>query len=108
MGERLGGRAKGTPNKSTQRVKEFLDGVFEDAFARPEMRAKLVDDLARWKVDPKLLATLLAYYAGRPAVAVDHTVEGTLTLPELIVGTAAPAIAAAEADDIEQEPEGDA
>lgn len=86
MGERLGGRAPGTPNKATAKVKAFLDGVFEEAFARPEMRTALVNQIATLKIDNKLFATLLAYYAGRPAVAIDHHVEGTLTLAELIAG----------------------
>lgn len=86
MSERFGGRAKGTPNKATARVKAFLDDVFEEAFARPEMRTALVDQIATLRIDTKLLATLLAYYAGRPSMAVDHRVEGTLTLAELIVG----------------------
>ena len=87
VGERLGGRAKGTPNRATAVVKEFLGGIFEEAFQDPKLRAKLLKQIVSLEIEPKLLTTLLAYYAGRPAVAVDHRVEGTLTLAELIVGT---------------------
>jgi hypothetical protein len=78
------GRPRGTPNKSSQRVKAFLDEVFGEALARQELKKRLIEEIVTLKIDTKLLALLLAYYAGRPAVAVDHT--GTVSLAKLIAG----------------------
>ena len=86
MGERLGGRAKGTPNKAGQRVKEFFGSIFEEAFENPDYRQRLLNQVVAGTIDPKLLQTMLAYYAGRPAQAIDHTHSGTVTLARLIAG----------------------
>ena len=86
MGERFAGRKPGTPNKSTAKLKAFLDGVFSDAFEQPEFRARLLKQVVSLEIDNKLFATLLAYWAGRPPQALDHRVEGTLSLAQLIVG----------------------
>ena len=85
------GRRPGTLNRSTAHVKAFLGRVFDEAFASPEMHERLVKQIVSLEIDPKLLGLLLAYYAGRPAVALDHRIEGTLTLAELIVGATPPA-----------------
>jgi hypothetical protein len=85
-GEKTGGRAKGTPNKATQQVKQFLEGVFEEAFANEQFRRLLLDRIVTLQIDNRLLTTLLHYYAGRPAVAVDHTLDGTVSLAQIIAG----------------------
>ena len=86
MGYRYGGRSKGTPNKATAELKAFLGDVFAEVYKRPEFKVKLIESIATLSIDTKLLATLLAYYAGRPAQAVDVTHGGTLTLAQLITG----------------------
>jgi hypothetical protein len=85
-GKKTGGRTKGTPNKRTEQVRTFLDRVFEQAFRSKALEKKLVKKIIALELDPRLLTLLLHYYAGRPAVAVDHTVEGTLTLAQIIAG----------------------
>jgi len=82
------GRPRGSPNKSTAKVKAFLAGVFTEAFESPELHERLVRQIVSLEIDPRLLALLLQYYAGRPPMAVDHHVQGTLSLAELIVGVA--------------------
>src|SRR5262245_35705563 len=81
-----GGRRAGIPNKSTRRVKAFLDAVFEEVFGRPEFKQRLVESIVNLTIEPKLLTLLLAYYAGRPATTVDLLHSGTVTLAELVVG----------------------
>lgn len=83
-GERVVGRTRGTPNKATAKLRQFLDGVFEDAFASPEFKQHLVTRIRNGSIDTKLLLGLLAYYAGRPAQAFDHTHHGTVTLAQII------------------------
>jgi len=80
------GRARGTPNKSTAKVKAFLDRVFDRVFATPGFEDTLVEDITARRIDNKLLTTLLAYYAGRPAQAVDVSHRGTVTLEQIIAG----------------------
>ena len=84
------GRPRGTPNKSTARVKAFLGAVFEEAFESRELHERLVKQIVSLEIDPKLFGLLLAYYAGRPAVALDHRIEGTLSLAQLIAGSPTP------------------
>jgi hypothetical protein len=79
------GRPAGTPNKSTRQLKAFLGDVFEQAFADEDYKERLVQSIISLEIDPRLLTVLLAYYAGKPPVAVDHTHTGP-TLAELICG----------------------
>lgn len=83
---RNGGRQKGTPNKSTAKVKAFLEKVFDEAFQNEHFAHRLAADIVSMKIDARLLQVLLAYYAGRPSMAIDHTVDGTVTLAQLIAG----------------------
>ena len=80
------GRAVGTPNKATAKLKAFLDEVFDQAFATPGFKARLIVSISDGTMDTKLLLGLLAYYAGRPAQAIDHTHSGTVTLAQIIAG----------------------
>lgn len=86
LGQKTGGRTKGTLNKATAKVKAFLDKVFDEAFHTPGFQAALVKEIVSMKIDARLLTVLLAYYAGRPAQAIDHTIDGTLSLAQLIAG----------------------
>jgi hypothetical protein len=86
QGRKTGGRTAGTLNRSTAKLKTLLDEVFDEAFASPTFKRTLVRQITTLKIDRTLLTTLLHYYAGRPAQAVDHTHRGTLTLAELITG----------------------
>jgi len=90
VGERLGGRTKGTPNKATAKVRAFLDRVFDKAFADPAFEQRLQQQVIDGTIDTKLLLGLLAYYAGRPAQAIDHTHTGTVTLAQIIAGQVPP------------------
>lgn len=76
QGEKTGGRVKGTPNKATKQVKDFLDQVFTEAFKDPQFKNRLVKALVTLELDPKVLTTLLAYYAGKPAQQIEHTHSG--------------------------------
>lgn len=86
MSERHGGRTAGTPNKATAQVKAFLGRVFEKAFGDPRFENRLVKELIEGTLDPRLMGVLLAYYAGRPAQAVDVTHGGSVTLAQIIAG----------------------
>lgn len=103
-GRKSGGRVAGTPNKSTRELKKFLDRVFSRAFTETRVRRKvdhqggvteenytledrLVGGIIDGTVDAGELRTLLGYWAGRPAQAVDHRHTGTLRLEQLITGT---------------------
>lgn len=106
QGKKTGGRQKGTPNKASRELKEFLGRVFARAFTekvtvrRPRaaggddelvevsLEDVLVEQILSMSIDEGLLKTLLAYYAGKPAAQVDHTHRGTVTLAQLIAGTA--------------------
>jgi hypothetical protein len=94
----FGGRPKGATNVATRKVKAFLDGVFTDAFEDEGFRKRLLTSIVTLSIDAKLLSVLLAYYAGRPAQSVEHHVEGTLTLAQLIAGKV-PAPEAAEPEE---------
>jgi hypothetical protein len=85
-GTKSGGRVAGTPNKATRELKAFLDDVFTSAFADPGFRAELLLQITTLKLDPTLLRTLLAYWAGQPPKAVEHKHTGKLTLEQLVAG----------------------
>ena len=99
---KTGGRQKGTPNKATSQVKEFLGRVFDRAFteklevtigtgenARTELvgfEDALVHRIITLQIDSKLLAFLMAMHAGSPARQVEHKHSGKLTLEQLLSG----------------------
>jgi hypothetical protein len=85
-GFKSGGRKPGSQNKNTRQLKAFLGEVFEAAFADPGFRAELLLQITQLTIDSKLLATLLAHYAGTPSQAVDHTHSGQVTLAQLVSG----------------------
>jgi hypothetical protein len=111
-GTRSGGRKAGTPNKATRELKAFLERVFaraiteqrrvwrdvevenEDGTTRTERRRVtvsyedlLVEQILNGTLDQKLLTTMLAYWAGRPAQSVAHKHSGSVKLEQLITGT---------------------
>jgi hypothetical protein len=86
VGRKTGGRTAGTPNKATLKVKTFLEDVFTQAFENPEFKQRLVKQIVELTVDPKLLQTLLAYYAGKPVQAHEHSGELDVNLARLIAG----------------------
>lgn len=106
QGNKTGGRSPGTPNKASKAVKEFLERVFSRAFTEKRtitvstdggrtfvpvelsLEDRLVDEIIRGNVDPGQFKTLLAYYAGQPRQAFDHTHTGKVTLEQIIAGTA--------------------
>jgi hypothetical protein len=84
---KTGGRTAGTPNKATSKLKEFLDGLFDEVFANDAFRAQLLVKIQLLE-DVKLLTLLLQYWAGAPAKQVDHKHTGKLTLEQLVAGVA--------------------
>lgn len=109
QGRKTGGRQAGTPNKSTRELKEFLGRVFNRAFTEKRtvydevegdepgttkkvarevtLEDSLVTEIITLSIDPKLLATLLAHWAGSPAKQVDVTHKGKVSLEQIIAGT---------------------
>jgi hypothetical protein len=85
-GLKTGGRASGTPNKATAKLKAFLEPLFEDAFADPMFRVELLLQITTLTIDVKLLQTLLAYNFGAPSKSVEHKHSGSLTLEQLVAG----------------------
>lgn len=86
---KTGGRSKDTPNKSTQKLKTFLDGVFTEVMdpeQHPEFRTELVKRLASWSLDQKTFVYLVSQWAGAPRQSVDVTASGKLTLEQIISG----------------------
>jgi hypothetical protein len=98
QGQKTGGRVAGTPNRASRTLKTFLDGVFEAALENPAYRERLVNDIVRGTLDPMSLRTLLAYWAGAPRMAVDHTHRGHVTLEQIVAGTVPADDADAEAE----------
>jgi hypothetical protein len=121
LGNKTGGRTKGTPNKSGRELKAFLGRVFARAFAErvtvirtdPVTRDLvpveigfedvLVEQILSMTIEPALLKTLLAYYAGQPPKSVDHNHKGTVNLAQLIAGTAPTEDAGDDDDDVEDD-----
>jgi hypothetical protein len=84
-GQKTGGRVAGTPNKRTQQIDAFLEGVFDEAFKNPAFKQNLVDSIVDLSIDVKLFALIAAYRFGAPPKEHKHT--GTLTLEQLVLGT---------------------
>jgi hypothetical protein len=85
-GRKTGGRTAGTQNKATKHVKHFLEGVFTEAFEDPTFRVLLIRQIVTLQIDSKLLQTLLAYYAGKPPQAHDHSGSVDVNLARIIAG----------------------
>ena len=47
------GRPAGVPNRSSRKMKAFLDEVFDDVFARAEFKQRLVDSIVNLNDRPK-------------------------------------------------------
>jgi hypothetical protein len=86
VGRKTGGRAAGTPNKATGEVKAFLEKVFTRVFADPAFEELLFTQIRTLQIDAKLLQTLLAYYAGKPVQAHEHSGELDVNLARIIAG----------------------
>jgi hypothetical protein len=86
-GRKTGGRTAGTPNKTSKRVKDFLDRVFARAFTQTvdgaTLEDRLVVQIATLTIDPKLLIALIVQVSP-PAKHVAHT--HTFNLAKLIAG----------------------
>lgn len=111
-GSKSGGRRAGTPNKGTKALRSFLERVFARVFVetievgdgKGGLRQRsyedhLVEQILAGTLDEKYLATLLAYYAGKPSQAIDVTTRD-LTLEEIIAG-----VRRDEAVEVDPEPE---
>ena len=85
-GRKTGGRRAGTPNKATSEVKTFLGKVFTRVFADPAFEQLLYERIRTLQIDGKLLTVLLAYYAGKPVQAHEHSGELDVNLARLIAG----------------------
>lgn len=72
------GRTPGALNKSTVRLRTFLQQVLREALESPECRARLVKQIKTLSVDVKLLQTLLAYAHGKPVAVLEAEVELSL------------------------------
>ena len=71
-GRKTGGRKKGTPNKLTRDVQEFVERIFE-AVDPVEITVELLTKCKSEKVQGMVLLRLLEYRYGRPRyeLAVD-------------------------------------
>jgi hypothetical protein len=105
---KTGGRKPGTPNTATRELKDFLGRVFARAFTETvrevrdvvdgdglrkvevqvALEDRLVEQIITLTIDGKLLVTLLAHWAGTPTKQLDVNHSGSVTLAQLIAGTA--------------------
>ena len=67
-------------------MKGFLEGVFTKAFEDPTFAELLIKQIVTLQIDANLLKTLLAYYAGTPPQAHEHSGEIDVNLARLIAG----------------------
>lgn len=109
QGRKTGGRAAGTPNKSTGELKAFLERVFARAqkekrvlYAHGVIRRKklkktdvpqlqsledrLVDQVITLTLDPKLHVRYLEYLAGKPTTPIE--LGASKDLAAIIAGVA--------------------
>lgn len=84
-GTKSGGRQVGSQTKASKELKAFLDRVFTKAFDEA-YEVELAQRIRTFTIDSKLLVRLLEYWAGAPTK--QHTVTGTVSLAQLIAGTA--------------------
>jgi len=77
-GRKTGGRAKGTPNKSTKEIREQLENLFT-----PEYFTSLPMRLAEGKLAPQIEAKLLAYRFGEPKQQME--LSGHVTMPNIVL-----------------------
>lgn len=84
--KKTGGRRKGTPNKATRDIQEFLTPIFDTAFRDKRFAKRLLDEIVFLRIDTKLLGLLLAYRFGKPPQKVE--LEASQSLAELIAGPA--------------------
>ena len=84
-GRKTGGRKKGTPNKLTRDVQEFVERIFE-AVDPVEITVALLTKCKSEKVQGMVLLRLLEYRYGRPRyeLAVDGRLQGRLTLEQVL------------------------
>jgi hypothetical protein len=84
-GRKTGGRKKGTPNKLTRDVQEFVERIFE-AVDPVEITVELLTKCKSEKVQGMVLLRLLEYRYGRPRyeLAVDGRLEGRVTLAQVL------------------------
>lgn len=84
-GSKSGGRQVGSQTKASKELKAFLDRVFTKAFDEG-YELELALRIKTFQIDSKLLCKLLEYWAGAPTK--QHNVTGTVSLAQLIAGTA--------------------
>jgi len=84
-GRKTGGRKKGTPNKLTRDVQEFVERIFE-AVDPVEITVELLTKCKSERVQGIVLLRLLEYRYGRPKyeLAVDGRFEGKVTLAQVL------------------------
>lgn len=66
---RLGGRAKGTPNKTTASLKEWIEGLIQDNRQQFVADLKQLTPIERLKV----LERLMQYVIAKPSISIDQT-----------------------------------
>jgi hypothetical protein len=90
-GERLGGRAKGTPNKTTVLVKEAILKAAEAAGEDKQGKDGLVGYMTFLaKEEPKAFSTLLAKIIPTQVTGEDGGAIRTITRIELVAGVKRP------------------
>lgn len=72
---KIGGRSAGTPNKATQKVKDFFEGVLDKAFADPAFEPALVQSIVTMSIDTKLFLEILQRVAGKVPNNHKHGVD---------------------------------
>lgn len=87
---KTGGRAAGTPNKTTVEVKAFFEGVLRQAFKSRAFRKRLVAQIVALEIDTKLLMHILDRAAGKTTTPVDVAHAGRVTLEQIVAGTVPP------------------
>lgn len=80
LGIKTGGRRKGTPNKATRDVQEFVDRVFKQIDPL-EKTAQLLEGESE-KVQAGVLLRLLEYRYGKPKESIE--LSGSIDFSEIV------------------------
>jgi hypothetical protein len=74
------------PNKATRELREFLQGVVQEAMRDPACRRRLVQQIKTLRIDVRLLRLVLVYGYGKEPLSVEIT-QGEPSLAQIIAGT---------------------
>lgn len=103
--QKTGGRQAGTLNKATAEWRAFLQGIFRDAMAAPEFRARLLTAVIQFELDPNVFKNISAYAFGAPPKQVEVT-HRRASLAQLVSGQNLPPDEPDDDQDVDPFPEG--